>query len=105
MPPRGTDFFQKRGWLQACSKEDLLALVRDNGWCVAHNNSQALIVPSGFICVYFCPEKTKLIRWGISSDGRDTERVKIALEMQIDAFTELRNASSGYLGFHRFLSE
>ena len=103
VPPRGPDFFQKRAWLQACSKEDLLTLVRENGWCVAHNNSQCPIVPSGFICVYFCAEKTKLIRWGISSDGRDTERVQVALNMQIEAFTGIAQCLVRLLGISSVL--
>ena len=105
MPPSGGDGLKEtRAWLTSASKDDLSDFFARKGFAVEHDSSNLLVIPSGFICCVFS-SGAKMIRWGLSSDDSDTDRVKKSLDMLLQSSEELRETSADYTEFQRYLNE
>ena len=62
------------------------------------------MIPSGFLIIATSKGCASL-RWGVSSDDADTNRVKMMLDECIGAFAEFRSATSSFAKFSEFLGQ
>jgi hypothetical protein len=98
----GGDFREKRSWLYSADIFELKNLASTKGWQATHDQTTALVVPSGFIVVTIS-EASFGIRWSVSSDQQDCTRVQYMLRHVITAFKEIGSPSTGYNQFLTFL--
>ena len=96
----GATLKDKRKHLFMSSYDILLPMINPSGWAVALEAGQAIVIPSGCIVVTVAVADCFGLRWSLSSDSADTERVRTALVEVFDSFPEVRNPSSGYSQFH-----
>ena len=91
----GETLRDKRQFVYSATGADLMELVKKGGWYVKHDQTALLIIPTGFICVFFTTSSTFGIRWSISSDATDTLRAKHMLTNMLNSFPELKGPSLG----------
>ena len=104
LPPAvipGSDFAQKRVYLQSCNGEAFKAIMVQ-GFAAKSDGASLLVVPSGMFTVILSGD-VRGVRWSVASDERDNQRVKEFLAGMIAAFPEFAKASSGYPAFHNYL--
>ena len=58
----GSSAKEKQTWLAGASADDLGTLAR-SGFCVTHDRTEAIMVPPGFMLIYFAPEATTGVRF------------------------------------------
>ena len=100
----GSTLKEKRKHMFAAQYGELKEMVANGGWMCKVGENEAIVIPSGFLVVQIALETTIGIRWGVSGDDEDCERVKFALNQLMDSFPELRNASAGNSPFLEFLT-
>ena len=101
----GADLREKRACLMSVTFTILDALVEDGGFALLHDCTQAAVRPSGFMFITYATELTFMLRWSMSSDQLDTNRVKAILPDMILGFAELRSPSMGYQSFCNYIRE
>ena len=98
----GSDLYQKRHYLNSANCEELRGTLHD-GFVIKHVPGKVVVLPSGFfITVVSCSGYLGL-RWAMSSDHLDTQRVMLYLGAAVQAFPELRTPGTGYAEFHEYL--
>ena len=101
----GGDLREKRACLMTVTYPILDALVEAGGFALLHDSTQAAVLPSGFMFITYATEQTFMIRWSMSSDQLDTNRVKTILLDMIACFAELKSPSMGYQSFSNYIRE
>ena len=92
----------KRKFLYMSTVDTIKTLITASGWLLKHDNTQVLIIPTGFM-VMMCSSGAVGLRWSMSSDDADLERVKLSLTSLLESFPEMRNPSTGHSQFLDFL--
>ena len=98
----GADLKEKRKNLFMCTVGVITELVRKSGFAVRHDSTQMVVLPSGFLYIIASTGCAGL-RWSISCDDEDTQRVQYHLDNVLKAFPECANASQGYYQFFKWL--
>ena len=98
----GSSAKEKQTWLAGASADDLATLAR-SGFCVTHDRTEAIIVPTGFMLIYFAHEATTGMRWSMTGDSADPSRVCHMLGQQIASFPELSDPSDTCPKFLAFM--
>lgn len=99
----GDDIRGKRNWLMQSSSTDVSAVVEKSGWCITHDQTAAVVIPSGCICIIVSEAETTVMRWSMSSDEACTNRAKFTIINLLRSFKELANPSTGYQAFANYL--
>jgi hypothetical protein len=73
------------------------------GFALEHDSTKLAVLPTGFIYIIVSQASVGL-RWSLSSDESDTNRVKLGLTNLIHSFPEMGNASTGCKQFLDWLS-
>ena len=100
----GASLKEKRRHLFMAQYEEVKALLAQGGWVAKVETNECLVVPSGYLTVTCALEPTLGLRWGVSGDTADCDRVQFALTQLLNSFPEMRNASLGHQPFLDFLS-
>jgi hypothetical protein len=95
----GKTLREKRQHLYQSTAETLKGLLATSGFVVKHDNTSLLMLPTGFLYVM----RSEGVRWSISADRADRERVKSAMDAMLTSFPELKNASLGMQQWLDFL--
>ena len=99
----GGDLKAKRRGLINVQEQELVALLAD-GFFATLKSGDLLITPTGFI-VLECTESTSVgLWWTVSSDDADARRCLHQLQQMIEAYPEVRQASTGFVQFKDFLA-
>ena len=98
----GSSAKEKRVWLASASADELHER-NTRGFCITYDQTEAAVIPSGYMCVHVAHKTTFGLRWSISSDQQDSTRVKRLLRELLAAFRELSQPSTGHTGFLSFL--
>jgi hypothetical protein len=99
----GANLREKRAFLSGCGVDEVHSHAVQGGWGMKMDPGSAVVLPTGFMVVSVFSEDTYWLRWSISSDEQDTNRVKAGIKAITDAYPEMRNASSGHTQFYEFL--
>ena len=99
----GDTLADKRMWFYHASAEELESVVKNKGWCVTHDESQAVVIPSGTVAVIISSTGCRCIRWSITSDDGDLNRAQFILERMLEVFAELRTPSLGMASFLEYM--
>ena len=91
----GSNIKEKRKHLFSATIDTLSALLAQGGFMHMHDSSKLLVLPTGFLFVFVSTGACGL-RWALSSDDADTERVKAQLSALMLAFPEMKNPSTGH---------
>ena len=91
----GSNMKEKRKHLFSATIDTLTTLLGQGGFLHEHDSSKLLVLPTGFMFVFVSTGACGL-RWAVSSDDADTERVKAHLSALIHAFPEMKNPSTGH---------
>ena len=100
----GASMRDKRAWIVNASADGLTNLAK-NGFAVTHDQTEAIVIPTGFMLSYFAHELCLGMRWSITSDQQDTHRVRRLLRELMNSFRELAQPSAGHIGFRSFLED
>ena len=101
----GSTFKEKRDFICNLGVHDLNALLLDaKGFCLKADagDEKILLLPTGFLML-FGSCGSQCVRWGVSSDSDDTNRVKYMLSEALNSFPEFRNGKFGAGPFFTFL--
>ena len=99
----GADFRDKRRYLLAAPQKDVTRMVKDGGFIVknAATDPRLCVIPSGFV-VIVASRGASIVRWAVSADAQDSERVCDTIRAMMETFPESKAESSGFpqlLGF------
>ena len=98
------DFKDKRKFMFVATIDELSSLIKDRGGFIMHHDSTKLaVIPSGFLTAIYSKNAFGL-RWSVSSDENDTNRMKDCLTHLIKAFPEMGNASTGHSQWLQWLN-
>ena len=75
------------------------ALAQSTSFLIKQVPDTLLLIPSGYMIVICAVSHCKAMRWSVSSDEEDSERVKLALRFQLASYEELRAPQHGYTQF------
>ena len=78
-------------------------LDKQNVWVGKLRKGDLMIIPSGVIVGVLTPARAVGLRWGVSGDENDTQRVEEVVEALLGNFPELRNPSKGPVNWMDFL--
>ena len=98
----GPSLKEKRAFLFSASVDQLEPLIA-KGFCVHHDQTHAVINPSGFLHIYLTDPGAIGMRWSVSSDQGDNLRVGRMLQYLTTSFREMAIPSAGYTSFLAFL--
>lgn len=104
----GSTFRDKRSSIHQIPEPELRNLINNGGWMVNFTNGlteggcSVLTIPSGFMTLWGGKD-AHMLRWSLSGDERDLQRVKFTLQSLIDGFPELRSNDTSYPQFAAFL--
>jgi hypothetical protein len=100
----GATLKEKRAMLFSAPMDVLASHISGfGGFAIAHDNTQIVVVPTGFVIITISTGCIGL-RWSMSSDDADTNRVKLGLDKLITSFPEMGNASTGHSQWLAWLS-
>ena len=99
----GDTLADKRMWFYYASAAELNSIVKEKGWCVTHDESQAVVIPSGTVTVITSSTGCRGIRWSITSDDGDLKRAQFMLERMLEVFAELRTPTLGMTSFLEYM--
>ena len=100
----GQNLSGKRQWILDASQEDITAIAK-KGWCHELLPGNVLAIPSGFWVITTALNAGYGLRWSVSSDANDTNRVSSMLSGALASFPELSGDNLGWVQFLRFLSD
>ena len=104
----GEMFRDKRNFLAQLDCDKLADLVvQQHGFCIefSEDDDYVTFIPSGFILLTASLGGSVCLRWGVSSDERDTARVHAMAEAVSGSFAEYRNASQPLGQFLNYLRD
>ena len=88
----GASMKEKRGSVFHMAVDDLAKVIKTNGFIFkAVADSEIICLPSGFLYIEVCEEGCQGMRWSVSSDSGDSERVRENLVGMLDAYLGLKN--------------
>ena len=101
----GKTFRDKRAMLLNASSDQLSVLLKDERSMLCRvPPGQVLVIPSGFLVVITTEKETYGLRWGISADDSDTERVGQNVVYMMQAYPALAQRAGGVTKqWHDFL--
>lgn len=99
----GESFREKRRSVYMATTDQISSWVQQGGFRVVHENTNALVIPNGFIVVAASTNAVG-IRWSFSTEEADLERASYSLTQLLESFPEMRNASIGYGQFLDYLA-
>ena len=98
------DLRAKRATLQGASADQMAAwIAAGQGFAVKLVPGKLLLIPSGFIIGMCASKDYEGLRWAVSSDEQDSDRVKRSLTVLLEAFPELQHPSKGKLQLRNYL--
>ena len=100
----GDNISQKRKFLMDAGADQLSTIVEKDGSALLADQTKAIMLPSGWLYVMAFPTDTLGIRWTANADTAGDARVGTMLGHMLDAYSNLRNASTGHQQFADFLA-
>ena len=93
----GSSVKEKRKHLYMSTVDTVRGMVERDGFVVNHDYSSLLVVPTGYLLIVASTGAVGAVglRWSISSDDADSERVKMSLSNLLSSFPEMKNPSTG----------
>ena len=101
----GASMREKRAFMHSAPLGVLKDLVTKYGFALLHDCTHLAVIPSGFLVLGCAFEKSFGVRWSVSADGPDTNRVKAILADLLENFPELKQPSTGYSSFLNYLGD
>ena len=99
----GASYADKRKWLYTATIDELISAAKGHGYLAVAEAGITYVFPSGFCWVMVANEGMKGMRWSLTSDEGDKARVMLTVRGCLNAFTELRQPSTGWQSFLDFL--
>ena len=102
----GTNFQAKRANINSMTIDELRNIIQVTGGFFCHLKAEDFVylIPSGYLLVTVS-EGAKCLRWGVSGDGQDHERVKHMATATIESFPEFNNHSQPLGHFSAWLQD
>ena len=98
----GASFKEKRKSLYMSTVDVLKGLLGEGGRLVKVEAPNLVLIPTGFVVLETSDECCGL-RWAVSGDASDGERVKMQLKELLASFPEMANPSTGYQQFYNYM--
>ena len=82
-------------------------MITECGFMVSlkEDDGKVLLIPSGHIVVFAALGATHGVRWSVSADDSDTERVRMSMESITNAFSELAQPRNPHAKWLEFLTQ
>jgi hypothetical protein len=100
----GSTMADKRTHILQCPYDSLVAAITSKSGFIYKMtvDNHLLVMPSGYMVIEVS-QGARVLRWGMSGDERDTNRVKSMIQSQCDSFPEYNNASCALGQFNSWL--
>ena len=100
--PRNT-LRDKRAQLASANEDFVIdALAQGRAFITDFVPGKVLLIPTGMMVASCAVGTVQGMRWSVSGDDADVERVMTNIKFQMESFPELRKAEYGYLPFYDF---
>ena len=101
----GENLKAKRAGLFSMPMDTIADLVSTTGFAFRHDSTQLALLPTGFVIIIASVGGgTAGLRWSVSSDDACVNRTKSQLQVLLESFPELGNASTGYCQWKAWLN-
>ena len=98
----GETIKDKRQSLFRSTIDNIKMLIAQGVFFVTYESMRVCTIPTGFFIIT-ASDSAQGIRWGMSSDEADSQRVALHLKALLSSFPELKNASTGHGQFLEYL--